>query len=137
MVTNPNDTATTKAAGALATLSSGMDPYPHYFMGGASALGSYYAYSSMKNSRGALIAGLCSLAYMYAGYQIGMGQQKLGYDVGTMSSLALTAATGRRAYETGEQWSTVMASLGGVSSIGNLTKSYQMRTGKPKELRMG
>lgn len=38
---------------------------------------------------------------------------QLGYDVGTMASLALTGMVGPRAYNTGEAYSVALSSLGG------------------------
>ena len=51
-----------------------------------------------------------------------------------VASIGLTALVGPRAFRTGEAYSTVLATLGGVSSVGNLLKSYQVRTGKPKDM---
>lgn len=62
------------------------------------------------------------------------GQPRLGYDLGTVTSLALTGAVGPRALNAGDPYSVSLASLGGISALANLLKSYQMRTGKPDEV---
>jgi uncharacterized membrane protein (UPF0136 family) len=62
------------------------------------------------------------------------GNPRLGYDLGSVTSLGLLAFAGPRAWATGEFTATALASLGGISSATNLIKSYQQRTGKPKEL---
>ncbi|KAI9142369.1 hypothetical protein BKA69DRAFT_1124049 [Paraphysoderma sedebokerense] len=136
MVQNPNESITTRTAAPLATLSSHSDPMPHFFMAGACGVGSAYAYNKLANPRTAGIAALCSLGYLYAGQQISKGEYRMGYDVGTITSIALTAATGPRAYHSGESYHVALSALGGISSLGNLLKSYQMRTGKPRELKM-
>jgi len=63
------------------------------------------------------------------------GDPKTGYDLGSITSLGLTAWAWPRA-RAGDMLMTAMAALGGVSSAGNLVKSYEMRTGKPRELEM-
>lgn len=74
------------------------------------------------------------LSYLWAGRILVTGNPRVGYDLGTVTSLALAATAGPRAWATGEMASTVMASLGGVSAVTNLIKSYQMRTGRPHEI---
>ena len=59
-------------------------------------------------------------------------QTTLGYDIASLASLTLIGLTGPVAWRTGESYSTVLATLGGISSLGNVLKSYQCRTGKPK-----
>ena len=46
------------------------------------------------------------------------------------------AWAGPAAKRSGDALMAGMAALGGVSSAGNLVKSYEMRTGKPRELEM-
>ncbi|GFH15816.1 uncharacterized protein HaLaN_12121 [Haematococcus lacustris] len=107
--------ASAKAAAPLAALSSQIDPWPHYSMSAAS------------------IAGGFSVLYLFAGRLLVQGNDRLGYDLGTVTSLALLASAGPAAWTTGEAYVTTMATMGGVSSIANFVKSYQQRTGKPVE----
>lgn len=64
------------------------------------------------------------------------GDPKTGYDLGSIASLGLTAWAGPAAKRSGDALMAGMAALGAVSSAGNLVKSYEMRTGKPRELEM-
>lgn len=57
-----------------------------------------------------------------------------GYDIASIASVALAALAAPRAYRTGEVYSTVLGTLGVISSAGNLLKSYQLRTGKPRDM---
>jgi len=132
----PDQTATEKAAAPIATLSSNVDPYPHYIMGTACGGAGVYSYMSKANPRAAAIAGAAGLAYFWAGRLLASGNEKLGYDIGTVTSLGLLAATGPAAYSVGEAYNVALASIGGMSGIANLIKSYQLRTGAPKELEM-
>jgi len=63
------------------------------------------------------------------------GDPKSGYDLGSITSLGLTAYAWPHA-RAGNAMMTAMAALGGISSAGNVLKSYEMRTGKPRELEM-
>lgn len=56
--------------------------------GGASAL---YSYSSLNNPRMAAIKVGLGLAYLYAGRQLVTGNPTLGYDLGSITSLALVS----------------------------------------------
>ncbi|RUS25358.1 hypothetical protein BC938DRAFT_472286 [Jimgerdemannia flammicorona] len=134
-VTPQNQSTAEKVASPLVALSSRTDPYPHFFMSGACAIGSYYAYNAMKNNQLALIAGGIAAAYAYAGYLLGRGDEQLGYNLATATSLALVAATGPKALQAKDPFNVSMASLGGLSSLGNFVKAYQQRTGKPAEIR--
>ncbi|KAJ9518946.1 hypothetical protein QJQ45_026206 [Haematococcus lacustris] len=125
--------ASAKAAAPLAALSSQIDPWPHYSMSAACAGGAGWAYSRMNNPRAAAIAGGFSVLYLFAGRLLVQGNDRLGYDLGTVTSLALLASAGPAAWTTGEAYVTTMATMGGVSSIANFVKSYQQRTGKPVE----
>ncbi|GBF93116.1 hypothetical protein Rsub_05845 [Raphidocelis subcapitata] len=129
-----NDAVLQKAASPLATVSSHTDPWPHYIMSGACGGAAYHQYAKMNNPRMAGITLAVGAAYLWAGRMLVNGNPRLGYDLGLITSLGLVALAGPRASSTGETASTVMASLGGVSAITNLIKSYQTRTGKPKEL---
>jgi uncharacterized membrane protein (UPF0136 family) len=124
-----------KAAAPLARLSSEADPFPHYFMGVACGVGSYYAHNTLKNRNLSLISGGIGLAYLYSGYLINKGETHLGYHIAAGASVALLAATGPRAYKTGDAYSVSLASLGGLSTLGNFVKAYQQNTGKPREMR--
>jgi hypothetical protein len=64
------------------------------------------------------------------------GDPKTGYDLGSIASLGLTAWAGPAAKRSGDALMAGMAALGAVSSAGNLVKSYEMRTGRPRELEM-
>jgi uncharacterized membrane protein (UPF0136 family) len=130
-----NEKTSQKAAAPLASLSSHVDPFPHYVMAAACATGSGFAYSKLNNPRAAAIAGGCAAAYFLAGRLLVTGNPKGGYDLGTVTSVGLLAAVGPRAYNMGESYSVALASLAGISSLANVVKSYQQRTGKPHELR--
>ncbi|TPX50833.1 hypothetical protein SeLEV6574_g00668 [Synchytrium endobioticum] len=126
-VINPNPTNTETAAAALTTTASHLDPYPHYVVGALSAAGAGYAYSALQDRRLAAIAGGIAVAFFYGGYQLQRGYVTLGYDVGTLASTGLLAVAFPRMMKHRETYSTVMATLGGVSLLGNATKSYQVR----------
>lgn len=48
-----------------------------------------YSYSSLNNPRMAAIKAGLGLAYLFAGRQLVTGNPKLGYDLGSVTSLAL------------------------------------------------
>lgn len=100
----------------------------------AGAGGSLYSYASVGNPRNAAIKAGFAAAYLMAGRLLATGDPKTGYDIGSVTSLALTAWAYPRARA--DALAAGMAALGGVSSAGNLIKSYEMRTGKPRELEM-
>lgn len=129
-----NQSLPEKVASPVATLSSSVDPWPHYIMSGACAGAGAYSYTRMNNPRVAAIAGGFSLAYLFAGRLLVQGHERLGYDIGTVTSLGLVATALPAARATGDTYSVTMAALGGVSSLANVLKSYQMRTGKPHEM---
>jgi hypothetical protein len=58
--------------------------------GGLSAL---YSYSSLNNPRMAGIKATLGLSYLFAGRQLVTGNPKLGYDLGSVTSLALVSLT--------------------------------------------
>ena len=64
---------------------------------------------------------------------INQHRTRLGYDIASLTSIGLLAAVGPRAYHTAEAFSVSLASLAGVSLVGNALKSYQARTGRPHE----
>ncbi|ORZ33577.1 hypothetical protein BCR44DRAFT_54560 [Catenaria anguillulae PL171] len=130
----PNDTLTTKALAPLAMVAEHVDPAPHYFMAGACGIGSYIAHQMHGNPRNAMIAGTVGALYAYSGYLLGQGRTKMGYDIGTVASVGLLAATGRRAMEMHQAWDVSLGSLAAVSMLGNLTKAYQARTDRPHNL---
>lgn len=133
MVVPQDQPASAQAAAPLASLSSEVDPAPHYIMSAACAGGAGWAYSRLNNPRAAAVAGGFSLLYLFAGRLLAQGHDRLGYDVGTVASLGLVATSGPAAWATGEAYATAMTTLGGMSSVANFVKSYQMRTGKPHE----
>lgn len=108
--------------------------------------GGVFAYT-MKNMNMAIFAGGLSLAYLYAGSdfpqfmkltfraKLQQGDIRAGYDVGTAASAALLLTAGPRAYKSMDPYMTSMATLGGVSTVGNLLKSYQIRKNKPKDFK--
>ncbi|KAL6765570.1 hypothetical protein V8C86DRAFT_2454582 [Haematococcus lacustris] len=105
--------ASAKAAAPLAALSSQIDPWPHYTMAAGCAGGAGWAYSRMNNPRAAAIAGGFSVLYLFAGRLLVQGNDRLGYDLGTVTSLALLASAGPAAWTTGEAYVTTMATMGG------------------------
>ncbi|KXS16548.1 hypothetical protein M427DRAFT_69103 [Gonapodya prolifera JEL478] len=131
-----NKTTTEQAAGALAKVSTETDPWPHFGLAGACGAGAWYANTVRANrNASAVMAGL-GLAYSYAGYLLSSGRRrdvKVGYDVATVASLVLTAYTLPNALSTRAADSIVFGTLGGISSLGNLNKSYQIRTGVPRD----
>ncbi|GLC44276.1 hypothetical protein PLESTB_000760100 [Pleodorina starrii] len=131
----PRDQSAIKqAASPVATLSSHVDPYPHYIMSGACAGGGLYAYNTMRNPRVAALAGGFSLAYLFAGRLLATGHPQLGYDIGTITSIGLLATAVPAARATGDAYSVAMSALGGISGVANVIKSYQQRTGLPHEM---
>ena len=138
-----------RAASSITSISSAVDPMPHFTMSAACGIASILAYTRLANPTAATIAAGIAIGYAYAGSLLlstspapGMprmsemkkyGTVKLGYDIGAVASIALLAAVGPRAWNTGEVYSTALASLAGFSTIGNVLKSYQVRTGKPRE----
>jgi uncharacterized membrane protein (UPF0136 family) len=82
----------------------------------------------------AAIKGLLGLAYLWGGRQLVTGNPTLGYDVGTITSLALVGVVGPRAKATNEAAAIGMTFLGGASGLANMIKSWELRTGKPKEM---
>ncbi|KAJ3361674.1 hypothetical protein GGF31_002052 [Allomyces arbusculus] len=123
-----------RAVAPVTTLADKADPLPHYVMASACGIGAWVAHAMHGNPRSAAIAGACAVGYAYAGMLIGEGRTKMGYDVGTLASVGITAATGRRAWEKGDQWATALASLGAISTVGNVAKAWQERTGHPQNL---
>ncbi|KXZ49720.1 hypothetical protein GPECTOR_20g577 [Gonium pectorale] len=123
-----------RTSSPMATLSSHLDPYPHYIMSGACAGGGIYAYNMLRNPRIAATAGAFSLAYLFAGRLLVTGHPQLGYDIGTITSIGLLATAVPAARATGDAYSVAMSALGGVSAAANLLKSYQQRTGMPHEM---
>lgn len=73
-------------------------------------------------------------AYLVSGRLLATGDPKTGYDLGSITSLGLTAWAWPRAASSALM--AGFAGLGAISSAGNLVKSYEMRTGKPRELEM-
>ncbi|KAG2488770.1 hypothetical protein HYH03_012768 [Edaphochlamys debaryana] len=131
----PRDQDVVKRASApMATLSTKVDPYPHYIMSAACAGAGLYSYNTMRNPRVAGFAGLFSLSYLFAGRLLVSGNEQLGYDIGTLTSAGLLATAIPAARATGDAYSVAMSALGGVSILANLLKSYQQRTGLPKEM---
>lgn len=124
---------TAQAAAPVATLSSKVDPWPHYLMSGACAGAGAYSYNR-GNPRMAAFAGAFSLAYLFAGRLVVQGHEQLGYDVGTITSIGVLATALPAARASGDTYSVAMSALGGVSGVANFIKSYQMRTGKPHEM---
>ncbi|TPX36148.1 hypothetical protein SmJEL517_g01412 [Synchytrium microbalum] len=133
-IVNPNETKTETAAGAVSTVSSHVDPFPHYLVGGLCGASGMYAYSALNQPRTGAIAGGLALAFIYSGMQLARGHEMHGYDVGTLASAALLGASLPRAYKHRETFSMLMSALGGVSFVGNANKAYQVRTRKPKDL---
>jgi hypothetical protein len=116
-----NDNVLQKVGAPLAAISSHADPWPHYTMsaacecllqlpttlgegaivltvppsplsaGAASAL---YSYSSLNSPCMAGIKAALGLAYMFAGRQLVTGNPRLGYDLGSVTSLALVSRGG-------------------------------------------
>lgn len=86
MVVQPDDNKSStakEAAGALTTVSSAVDPMPHYGLAGLSLGGAYY-YSQVKTPKMTGTAGLLGLAaagYGYAGYLLSTTdrEKQVGY----------------------------------------------------------
>ncbi|KAJ3051295.1 hypothetical protein HK097_007725 [Rhizophlyctis rosea] len=131
---DPNESKTATAAGALATVSENVDPFPHYCVALACMSGAAYAHYTMKNPTAAMVAGGIGLAMAYAGYSLQTNRVKQGYDLGAAASLGLLAATAPTAYRTRDPYHMVMTGVGGISAIGNMTKSYQVRYGTPRPI---
>ncbi|OZJ03367.1 hypothetical protein BZG36_02989 [Bifiguratus adelaidae] len=107
-----------------ASVSDKLDPYPHFFIAGACGVGSYIAYNRLRDQNLALVAGGIGLAYLYSGYLIGNGEEKLGYRIATGASLALAATAGPKAYDTSEPFHVALASLSAAWLVANSIKAY-------------
>eukprot|EP00879_Flechtneria_rotunda_P015964 GHRR01016696.1.p1 GENE.GHRR01016696.1~~GHRR01016696.1.p1 ORF type:complete len:156 (-),score=48.87 GHRR01016696.1:250-717(-) len=129
-----NDNILEKAAAPIATIASHADPWPHYLMTGACGLSAFHSWANLNNPRMAALKAALGVTYLYAGRQLVTGNPTLGYDLGTVASLALVGIAGPRAQATNEASAVAMTALGGISGIANPIKSYETRTGKPKEL---
>mmetsp|Transcript_21233 Transcript_21233/g.37962 ORF Transcript_21233/g.37962 Transcript_21233/m.37962 type:complete len:150 (-) Transcript_21233:162-611(-) len=125
---------TAQTASPVATLSSHVDPLPHYMMSAACAGASAYSYATKMAPRISAMAGGFSLMYLFAGRLLSQGHARLGYDIGTITSLALLGTAYPAAKTSKDTYAVTMTALGGISSFSNFIKSYQMRTGKPKEM---
>ncbi|KIY92913.1 hypothetical protein MNEG_15051 [Monoraphidium neglectum] len=90
-----NEDVAKKAAAPLATASSHSDPYPHYIMSGACAGAAYHSYANLNNPRAAGIKLVFGAAYLWAGRMLYTGNPKLGYDLGTITSLGVRLRAGR------------------------------------------
>ncbi|MEW5316476.1 MAG: hypothetical protein WDW38_007848 [Sanguina aurantia] len=120
-----------QAASPIVSLSSSMDPFPHFIMTGACGLGALYSYKI--NPRISAAAAGFALAYFSAGRMLTTGHEQSGYDLGTITSLGLVASAYTAAKQK-DSYGVAMAALGGVSAVANVLKSYQLRTGTPKEM---
>ncbi|PNH03335.1 hypothetical protein TSOC_010614 [Tetrabaena socialis] len=72
--------------------------------------------------------------YTSTGRLLVTGHPQLGYDIGTITSVGLLATAVPAARATGDAYSVAMSALGGISGLANFLKSYQQRTGLPKEM---
>lgn len=130
-----NKTSTTKeAAGALATVSTAVDPMPHFVLAGASlGSGAYYLYRKPPMTTLGWGLAAAGLAYGYAGYLLGSTdrqQQRLGYDISTVASIGLVAVTGPTVYNKGlfaDILQSGLATVGAVSTVGNANKAWVFR----------
>ncbi|KAI9219481.1 hypothetical protein BC828DRAFT_386070 [Blastocladiella britannica] len=136
---SPNDSLTSKAMAPVTTIAAKVDPWPHYIMGGASGIGAYVAHQMHGDPRKAAIAAGAAAAYYYAGYLLHKDhpEEKMAYDIGTLASVGLLVGTGGAAWTAGKAIDVSLASLGGISLLGNVSRAYQLRTGKPTNLPHG
>ncbi|KAJ9510170.1 hypothetical protein QJQ45_027581 [Haematococcus lacustris] len=121
-----------QAASPVATLSAHVDPIPQYTAAAACAGTAGYMYSKQANPRAALAAAGFSLLYFTAGRLVVTGNPTTGYDLGSATSLGLLAWAAPGAAASGAN--STLAAVGGLSSVANLIKSWQYRTGKPHEM---
>ncbi|KAI8805055.1 hypothetical protein BJ742DRAFT_775468 [Cladochytrium replicatum] len=135
-IENLNPTKTETAGAGLTTLASHVDPFPHILVAGLTAVGSAYAYYSLRQPQTALLAGAISGAFVYSGYLLCSGEHRASYLTGTLASAALLGATLPRAYKTPEAYPVMMAALGGISTLENAVKYAQVRTGRPRDQRI-
>lgn len=77
-------------------------------MSGACGLSALYSYSSLNNPRMAGIKAALGLTYLFAGRQLVTGNPKLGYDLGSISSLALVRNV---------QWRLVRCCMAGTARV--------------------
>ncbi|KAG9301095.1 hypothetical protein G9A89_012478 [Geosiphon pyriformis] len=133
---DPNAPKTEKAAATLATVSSEVDPMPHIFMASACTVGAGYAYQYLRQPRTAAIAAAIAAGYAGAAYMINNNQVHTGYYIASLASIGLLAATGPKAYAIKDPYHVSLASLGAISTVGNTLKTYQIKTGKPREYNM-
>ncbi|KAI9034210.1 hypothetical protein DFJ74DRAFT_700607 [Hyaloraphidium curvatum] len=144
-VSQPDDNKTSvtkEAAGGLATVSTALDPMPHYGLAAASLAGSAYYMMKKPPQPGMLPFALAvaGLGYGYGGYCLSKtdrSTQRFGYDVSVASSALLAGATLPTVFSAGlfaDLFQTAFATVGTISLVGNTNKAYQMRTGQPKDL---
>jgi hypothetical protein len=58
------------------------------------------------------------------------------YYIPIVAALGLLASSGPKAYKIKDNYNITMATLGGISALGNMLKSYQQRTGKPRDIKI-
>jgi len=130
--TRKDQSTVAQAASPVASLSSHVDPEPHYLASAACAGSAAYLNFRSNNPRAALAAAGFSLLYLTSGRLVITGHPRTGYDLGSATSLGLLAWTAPAA--TINPANAVMGTVGFMSAAANLIKSYQQRTGKPLEM---
>jgi hypothetical protein len=73
---------------------SNVDPAPHFIMAAACAGAGAFAYMRLNNPMAAAIAAGIAAGYYASGYLLNKGDTRMGYDLASVTSIALMAAVG-------------------------------------------
>ncbi|KXS19640.1 hypothetical protein M427DRAFT_53045 [Gonapodya prolifera JEL478] len=119
-----------RVVGSLSSFSQQIDPMPHFIASSTCLGGGLYAHYAGK-SRFGLLSGVLGASYLYAGQLIGSYNSKkydvaLGYNLATVTSAVLTAASVPLIFRSHDFFFSVMAGVGAVSLLANGNKSMQL-----------
>ncbi|ORX80597.1 hypothetical protein K493DRAFT_97361 [Basidiobolus meristosporus CBS 931.73] len=122
--------AVERVGAPIASYFSNTDPLRQWLMAGLCVGASGYAFSYLRNTNAGWFAAGVGALYAYGGHLIGHGEYQLGYDVSSAASIGVIALSTRKAFSHSEGYSVILAALGGVTGVTNITKAYQLRYGK-------
>ncbi|KAK9764748.1 hypothetical protein K7432_007511 [Basidiobolus ranarum] len=122
--------AVERVGSPIAAYFSNTDPLRQWLMSGLCLGASGYAFSYLRNPNAGWFAVGIGALYAYGANLIGLADYQLGYDVTSVASIGVIALSGRRAFSTHEGFSVILALLGGITGLTNITKAYQIRYGK-------
>lgn len=123
-----------QAASPVATMSSHLDPSTHYLASAACTATGAYTYLKLPPASRATAAAQVGfgLLYLLAGRWLDSGHTRAGYDLGAVTSVSMLAWTvpNMATHPT----NAVLATVAGMSTVANVIKSWQLRTGRPIEM---